>query len=85
MHTINTLSESENYANSQGCFELFGFDIIIDQSFNPWLLEVNLSPACAERTPWLSTMLDSMSDGLLEIVMSPELAGTPLYTPEFKL
>ena len=46
-------------------FELYGFDIIIDDNFNPWVIEVNLSPACNERTEWLSKMLDDMSIDLL--------------------
>jgi hypothetical protein len=29
------------------CFELFGFDVLIDSDFKPWVIEVNLSPSLA--------------------------------------
>lgn len=28
-----------------GCFELFGFDILIDSELNPQLIEINTNPA----------------------------------------
>ncbi|RLE31196.1 MAG: hypothetical protein DRJ61_11645 [Acidobacteria bacterium] len=34
-------------AECEGCFELFGFDVLIDENFDPWLLECNLSPSLA--------------------------------------
>lgn len=33
--------------HNSNCFELFGYDIMIDSDFKPWLVEINLSPSLA--------------------------------------
>jgi hypothetical protein len=65
---FNKMSEvMEHRAN---CFELYGLDFVIDQSHKCWLIEANMSPACAHRKgqKWLTEMADDMSDGMVNII-----------------
>ena len=50
------------------CFELYGYDVIIDENLKPWLLEVNASPSLTANTREDYTMKTEMLHGLLDIV-----------------
>ena len=56
--------------NRPNSFELFGFDFVVDKDLKIWLIEVNMSPACSERQPWLSDMLNDMADGVTNMIQA---------------
>ena len=33
------------------CFEILGFDILIDEKLKPWLIEINHTPSFSTDTP----------------------------------
>ena len=37
----------------KNCFEVFGFDFMLDRECKPWLIEVNTNPSLAESSPVL--------------------------------
>lgn len=38
---------------------------MLDSQLNPWVIEINLSPACSERAEFLTKMLDDSAIDLL--------------------
>eukprot|EP00742_Colponemidia_sp_Colp-10_P009226 GILJ01010045.1.p1 GENE.GILJ01010045.1~~GILJ01010045.1.p1 ORF type:complete len:1156 (-),score=172.77 GILJ01010045.1:144-3611(-) len=49
------------------CFELFGFDILLDNTHRPWLLEVNLSPSLHCDSPLDQKIKGSMLSDLFTL------------------
>lgn len=50
------------------CFELLGFDVLVDSKLKPWLLEVNLSPSLACDTPLDQRIKANLISDLLNLI-----------------
>ncbi len=50
------------------CFELYGFDVLVDENMKPWLMEVNLSPSLACDAPIDLKIKANMVSDLFSIV-----------------
>ena len=55
-------------ANDKRCFELYGYDIMLDSNLKPWLLEVNGSPSMTANTPVDRDLKNGLLDDTLTIV-----------------
>ena len=43
VHSLESVQDM--FESKKGCFELYGYDFMIDDDFNVWLIEINSSPA----------------------------------------
>ncbi|CAH2094823.1 unnamed protein product [Euphydryas editha] len=57
--------------NHFNCFELFGYDILIDDMLKPWLLEINLSPSLACESPLDARVKSALLADTLTLVGLP--------------
>ena len=51
------------------CFELFGYDFILDEDFNTWLIEVNTNPCLEESSQLLVMLLPRMIEDMLKLTV----------------
>jgi hypothetical protein len=57
--------------NDKHCFELYGYDLMIDDNFKVWLIEINASPSLSTTTKEDKKMKKSLMNDLLNVVMPP--------------
>ena len=50
-------------------FELFGYDFIIDNEYNPWLLEINNNPGLSISSPVIAKIIPRMMDDAFRLTI----------------
>ncbi|KAL8448056.1 hypothetical protein Emed_004055 [Eimeria media] len=51
--------------------ELFGFDLLVDENCNAWLLEVNASPDLSYSTPTTEALVKRLLPDILKVILGP--------------
>ncbi len=67
--TIDSVKEKLNPEARKHCFEIFGFDFMIDQDFTVWLIECNTNPCLDESSQLLRTLLPRMLDDAFKLTI----------------
>jgi len=49
--------------------EIFGYDFILDEDLNPWLIEVNTNPCLEESSTLLKVLIPRMLDDALKLTL----------------
>lgn len=75
--TFLSVRKSLNSGNRKDCFELFGFDFLIDEDMRVWLIEVNTNPYLGMPNKYISELIPKMLDDMAKIVVDP------IYEPKF--
>jgi hypothetical protein len=64
-------------------FELFGYDFILDEDFNTWLIEVNTNPCLEESSQMLKEYIPRMVEDMLKLTIDlifPRLTKKKRFT-----
>lgn len=65
------VKEELNPNKRKNCFELLGFDFLIDEDFRVWLIEVNSNPYLGVPNNFIKGLLPKMINDLFELILDP--------------
>ena len=58
--------------NDKHCFELYGFDVLLDDNCKPWMIEINASPSLSTTTKRGKILKMDVLKSIYEIVIPEE-------------
>ena len=62
--SLNSVKKKINN-DTKYCFEIFGYDFIVDDDLNVWLIEVNTNPCIEESSDILKVLMPRMLGKLI--------------------
>ena len=67
--TFRSVKKKINPYNRNFTFEIFGFDFMLDEDFNPFLIEVNTNPGLEESSPLIKMLVPRMIDDAIRLTV----------------
>ena len=67
--SANACKNKINILNRNNCFEIFGYDFLLDCNYEPFLLEVNTNPGLEESSPLIKMLVPRMIDDALRLTV----------------
>lgn len=84
MKTIDSVKQKLDPNKRNGCFELFGYDFMVDNDFTTWLIEVNTNPCLDESSSILRRLLPRLIDDLFKLTIDRDFKS-PLNQQKVEL
>jgi len=66
---MSVQDEMDACQTTKNSFEMFGFDYMLDDNYNPWLIEVNLSPDMSYSTAITEKLVKTMGEDIIKVVV----------------
>ena len=67
--TLKAVDGKLNPQQKKHCFEIFGYDFMVDETLKPWLIEVNTNPCLQETSKLLKQLLPRMVDDAFKLTL----------------
>jgi hypothetical protein len=74
--SANSVKGKINLSKRTNCFEIFGYDFILDINFKPFLLEINTNPGYEESSPLIKMLVPRMIDDAMKLTIDKEFEST---------
>ena len=68
-HSIESVRKKLKFGKGGSCFELFGYDFIIDANYGVYLIEVNTNPCLEESSQLLCRYIPRMVNDMLKLTV----------------
>ncbi len=69
LKTFLAVRKKLNPERRRSCFEIFGYDFMLDADFNVWLIEINTNPCLEESSKLLCALIPRMVDDALKLTI----------------